>query len=59
MEFEDIYKYPLNDSHRGTSTITKASTKKKHFEVPSSIGLSPLNMNTSSEDFDYRITQVI
>jgi hypothetical protein len=49
MEFEDVYKYPLNDHdsslRRGGSTI-KANTKR-HIEIPSSMS----NINFSSAEY--------
>ena len=47
--FKDVYKYPLNESslRRGGSTITRTSTKKRYVEMPSSMGLSPLNMSST------------
>lgn len=55
MDFEDCYKYPLNDSSlkRGGSTVTRASKFKMTNELPSSIGHSP--MNFSSGEFESRL----
>jgi hypothetical protein len=56
MDYEDVYKYPLNDSSvqlGGSTTMTKAT--KRRFDMPSTIGLSPLDL--SSGEFDTRIIQ--